>query len=563
MNAFGNYLLQMGCWLAGFWLIYALVLRNETFFNLNRWFLLSGLVLSLLMPLFPLRYAVEVAPSNVELMALSEAALTDDPILKSSFPVWKAIYGAGMLFFLIRFLWQYGKLVGARKRGEKMIMGTTQLYRLKSDTAPFSFFSKIYVSNKMSNNTELNAVIAHEKVHIDERHWIDLMVLELVRTVQWFNPLLIMYQKAVKENHEYLADRGTLQSGVSAHTYKALLANRMLGVPVLLIANGFTMFNPTKRIFMMNKNKTMPVKRLKLLWAIPVFAIILTAFAKPEYVPAQTIMKDKAINTNTITVKGKVSNDKGEPLHGASVVVAGSNLGTVSGIDGKFILAGVEPDDKIVFSFVGYQTVQLPAQKSLEVQMIRTRTNIEVSGYGNMPGDATPPPPPPPPFLNLRSEDGKNPLILIDRKPFEGDLKTIDINTIEKIEVLKEQSATAMYGKKGENGVVLITTKKQASPSNDEVFVVVEEIPQFKGGPMALKSYLEKATAGSDEKGTVRLQFTVETDGSISKIKTVDSPSKALGEKAISILSSMPAWNPGKQRGKPVAVDYSILIEFK
>jgi protein TonB len=195
--------------------------------------------------------------------------------------------------------------------------------------------------------------------------------------------------------------------------------------------------------------------------------------------------------------------------------------------------------------------------------MIRTRTNIEVSGYGNMPGDATPPPPPPPPFLNLRSEDGKNPLILIDRKPFEGDLKTIDINTIEKIEVLKEQSATAMYGKKGENGVVLITTKKQASPSNDEVFVVVEEIPQFKGGPMALKSYLEKATAGSDEKGTVRLQFTVETDGSISKIKTVDSPSKALGEKAISILSSMPAWNPGKQRGKPVAVDYSILIEFK
>jgi hypothetical protein len=246
-----------------------------------------------------------------------------------------------------------------------MIMGTTQLYRLKSDTAPFSFFSKIYVSNKMSNNIELNTVIAHEKVHIDERHWIDLMVLELVRTLQWFNPLLIMYQKAVKENHEYLADRGTLQSGVSAHTYKALLANRMLGVPVLLIANGFTLFNPTKRIFMMNKNKTMPVKRLKLLWAIPVFAIILTAFAKPEYVPAQTIMKDKAINTNTITVKGKVSNDKGEPLHGASVVVAGSNLGTVSGIDGKFILAGVEPDDKIVFSFVGYQTVQLPAQKAL------------------------------------------------------------------------------------------------------------------------------------------------------------------------------------------------------
>ncbi len=646
MNALGSYLLQMGCWLAGFWLVYVLVLRKETFFNLNRWFLLSGLVLSLFMPMFPLRYALEVAAPEVEFPSLSEVSISEIGTQKTGFQVWKVIYGIGMLFFLVRLVWQYAKLVKARKQGEKVMLGNRLLFKLKSDTAPFSFFNKIYVSSKMCNDIELKTVLAHEKVHIEERHWIDLMVLELVRTVQWFNPLLTLYQKAVKENHEYLADRGTLQSGVSAHTYKSLLANRMLGVPVLLIANGFTLFNPTKRIFMMNKNKTMPVKRLKLLWALPVVALIMTAFAKPNYVPVQTskngtlsnetltqvkgkvfdqfgkpvaealiltenglnrsltdkdgaftisgvsdlsevtlskegynevnrivksenelvilTMKDKMANNKTISVKGKVSNEKGEPLPGASVIVAGSTLGTVSGVDGQFSLSGIKPEDWIVFSFVGYQTVKVKVQESIEVQMKREVVDIEVVGYGKMPGEGTPPPPPPPlPYLNLRSEGGKMPIIHVDGKLFEGDINSIDPNTIERMEVLKDQSAIARYGKKGENGVVLITTKKQPSSSNGEVFVVVEELPSYKGGPAALQTYLEKATAGSKEKGAVKVQFTVASDGSIDKIKVVDSPSKALNDKAISIVQSMPAWKPGMQRGKPVAVDYSIKIDFK
>jgi len=646
MNAFGSYLLQMGCWLAGFWLIYVLVLRKETFFNLNRWFLLSGLVLSLLMPMFPLRYAVEVAAPEVEFQALSEVPIAEIAAPQTGFVVWKVVYGLGILFFLARSVGQYVKLLRVRKRGEKVVLGNMLLFKLKSDTAPFSFFSKVYVSSKMCNDTELKTVLAHEKVHIDERHWIDLMVLELVRTVQWFNPLLILYQKAVKENHEYLADRGALQSGVSAHTYKALLANRMLGVPVLLIANGFTLFNPTKRIFMMNKNKTMPVKRLKLLWALPVFALILTAFARPEYVPAQNTengahsneallqvkgkvfdqfgkpvadaliyskneqirslsdedgcfvlegvsglsdvalskegynevnrivtgenelviltMKNKSVNNKTISIKGKVITEKGEPLPGASVILAGSNQGTVSGVDGTFSLDGIKPDDRIVFSFVGYQTVKVKAQKNLEVQMKRAVLAVEVVGSGNRPGDVTPPPPPPPPpYFELKGNDGKKPLVILDGKAFEGDINSIDPNTIERVEVLKSQSATAEYGKKGENGVVLITIKKQPSSSDGEVFVVVEELPSFKGGPAALQAYLEKATAGSREKGTVQVQFTVEADGSINKIKVIDSSSKALGDKATSIMQSMPAWIPGTQRGKSVAVDYSMKIEFK
>jgi len=266
MEALGNYLLQMACWLAGFWLVYAAFLRNETFFKLNRWFLLTGLIVSVLMPLFPVYYRTETATTDFyalsTMLRYSQATeiSTEKPV-----NYWMLAYIFGVLVFVSRFLWQTFRLRKMRKQVDIEQSGSAKIYRLDTDTAPFSFFRNIYVSKNLCGECELKAVIAHEKVHIEERHWADLLLLEMVRAVQWFNPLLMFYRKAILQNHEYLADTGTLQKGVSARTYKAILANQMLGVPVLQIANGFTLFNPIKRITMMNKNRTKPQKRLKLL----------------------------------------------------------------------------------------------------------------------------------------------------------------------------------------------------------------------------------------------------------------------------------------------------------
>jgi protein TonB len=78
-----------------------------------------------------------------------------------------------------------------------------------------------------------------------------------------------------------------------------------------------------------------------------------------------------------------------------------------------------------------------------------------------------------------------------------------------------------------------------------------------------LNAYLAKATAGSKEKGTAIVQFTVMPNGSLSNIKIVNAPSLSLGEKAMEIVRSMPKWNPGKQRGKAVKVDVSLNIDFQ
>ncbi|HOO85960.1 MAG TPA: carboxypeptidase-like regulatory domain-containing protein, partial [Prolixibacteraceae bacterium] len=502
MEALGNYLLQMACWLAGFWLVYAAFLRNETFFKLNRWFLLTGLIVSVLMPLFPVYYRTETATTDFyalsTMLRYSQATeiSTEKPV-----NYWMLAYIFGVLVFVSRFLWQTFRLRKMRKQVDIEQSGSAKIYRLDTDTAPFSFFRNIYVSKNLCGECELKAVIAHEKVHIEERHWADLLLLEMVRAVQWFNPLLMFYRKAILQNHEYLADTGTLQKGVSARTYKAILANQMLGVPVLQIANGFTLFNPIKRITMMNKNRTKPQKRLKLLWALPVAAIIMTAFAEPVYVQTNSVNETEIVEGKTITVKGKVSDENGEPLPGTSIIIAGTIKGTLSDAKGKFELEGVLPENELVFSFVGYKSELLEARKKMNVQLER---QTMVISYITEEVTTPLPPCPPPPIVKfeempsglsviLGEKTGDSPLIILDGKEYQGDINDIDVNTIQTLEVLKDASATAVYGKKGKNGVVLIKSKDKSKSQDEEVFVVVEDMPSFVGGTPALNAYLAKA----------------------------------------------------------------------
>jgi TonB-dependent SusC/RagA subfamily outer membrane receptor len=633
METLGSYLLQMACWLAGFWLVYAAFLKKETFFELNRWFLLAGLVASLVLPMFPIRYNVVVAASNLSLKVLAVATSGAERVSKLNY--WAIAYFLGVALFIIRFAWQSAKLYRLRRQSERIAFGEAQLFKLEKDTAPFSFFNSIYVSKKMCGETELKTVVAHEKVHIDERHWADLLLLEVARALQWFNPLLILYRKAMMQNHEYLADNGTLQKGVSARTYKAVLANQMLGQPVFQVANGFTLFNANKRIVMMNKDKTTPIKRLKLLWALPVMALLMVAFAKPNYVQGESLSQ-ATIADETITVKGKVTDEKGKPLPGTSIIVANTTTGTLSDAQGNYTLTGIKPDTEIVFSFVGYGTKVVKAATKLNVSLSKEVFVIDATN-----NQIAPPPPPPPPFV-LKGDNGKKPLILIDGKVSTVDLNTINPNTIEKVEVLKDQSATAVYGDKGKDGVVLITMKKgtgpipepvppvntlalsdnsfptdgkvliivdgkitnlsfsqinektiesvnilkgkeaiakygekardaaveittkkaNLKPESNEVFVVVEEMPQYQGGLEALGSYINAKTSAMNEVGFAEVRFLVDTDGQVKDVKAVSTESDKLNKLATEIISGFPKWTPGMQRGKTVPVLMQIGIDF-
>jgi len=190
-------------------------------------------------------------------------------------------------------------------------------------------------------------------------------------------------------------------------------------------------------------------------------------------------------------------------------------------------------------------------------------------------------PPPPPPF------DAKNPPLYIVDGVIIDNVETIKPADIESIDVLKDKSATEIYGQKGKNGVILITSKKNvnvdsdkkveniaianaADPKKDKpVFVVVEQMPEFPGGALALRNFIAQSVKYPVEAqkagvvGKVFVTFVVNNNGKVENTKIARSVNPALDAEAIRVVNSLPDWKPGMQHGEAVDVSYTMPIEFK
>lgn len=179
------------------------------------------------------------------------------------------------------------------------------------------------------------------------------------------------------------------------------------------------------------------------------------------------------------------------------------------------------------------------------------------------------------------SINGK-PLIIVDdvRMAKDFEINSISTNDIQSISVLKDKSAVALHGEEAKNGVIIITTKKKAleqeelkrkamTPDNNEVFVVVENQPEYPGGSAAMMEFLAaniQYPAEAKDKGIqgrVITNFVIETDGSISDVQIVRGVDPLLDKEAARVIGSMPKWKPGVQRGNEVRVRYTLPVVFR
>ena len=213
----------------------------------------------------------------------------------------------------------------------------------------------------------------------------------------------------------------------------------------------------------------------------------------------------------------------------------------------------------------------------------------------NAAGDlnAPPPPPPPPPSSGIKYKgDGPQPLYVVDGSIIsEEGLEKINPDAIESICVLKPQSDTVnlalyKYGEKGKNGVIVITTKKNAvapvkeipavkaieattAETQKEAFIVVEEMPKFPGGKDAMDAWINAnlkypaEAVKNKTTGKVLVNFMVTWAGKIKDVTVSKSVSPLLDAEAVRVISSMPEWKPARQGGKPVDVQYCVPVEFK
>ena len=532
MGAFFVYIVKSAVCLAVFYLFYRLLLSRETFHRFNRIALLGILILSCVIPFaeVTMKEPMEVSQhlltwEELLLMAEFNQATTLEAAPVSPI-MWREVllmvYLLGIVFFFLRNVWSLSRML-------RLIKGSTvarqengiTLITHQKDIAPFSWMKFVVISEKdLKENGE--EILTHEYAHIRKRHSIDLLIADICIFFQWFNPASWLLKQELQNIHEFEADESVIAQGIDAKKYQLLLIKRAVGTRLYSMANSFNHSSLKKRITMMLKKKSSPWARLKYLYVLPLAAIAVAAFARPEISneldeisavkvnDLTAIMKTEEVKSTEnhpvkeIKVQGQVL-EKGtnNPVVGANVIIKGTTSGTITDLDGNFVLT-------------------MPVGATLSVS-----------------------------YINMKTKE----LAITEEL----------IGKIKSLKVYLEEEAAAKAGEV----VVVGYGGGEEVPDDAPAFQVVEEMPEFPGGMGECLKFLAKNVKYPMEsqqagvQGKVIVQFVVEKDGSIANPKVVRNLDPNLDGEAIRVISIMPKWKPGMQKGQPVRVKYTVPVTFK
>jgi len=565
MSSILLYSIKSAIVLAMLYLPYMLMLRRESFFRFNRMMLLGILFLSLVLPLCnisgmsldrqPVVQAaqLQILELGIPIHVLPEVQVVADGTVKygttgfSVFLLVSILYIVGMMILLAIRLWQVGRLQFGLRKGTlwQQEENGVRIYCHADDVNPFSWMRNIVISQKDYDEAG-REIVLHEMGHIQAHHSWDVVLLTLVQMLQWWNPLAYVLGISLRDVHEYEADDYVLRQGISAQSYQLLIIKKAVGSGSYAFANSFNHSLTKKRITMMKNSNSNPWMRSKALYVIPVAALALSAFATPKFVAP---------------IKDAVTKLEGKSTENSP------NLQDF-----------LEEKEEIAVKEVSGKATASVAEAQEEVQPL-----IVLNGkIFDIPKEAIP-------SKRVNAEEQLTKLL------------NIDAEDIESITVLQKDAAIAVWGEKGANGVIDITTKdandlKENQP-DDKIFDKPEVLPQFPGGETELMGWLARNVKYPSEaieygvQGRIFVQFVVEKDGSISDIKIAkvsdgraivvtaykakdDSPEelnkeneekglKALQDESIRVVKAMPKWKPGTNKGKPVRSYFNLPIMFR
>ena len=307
-----EYLLKSSAVIILFYLCFHLFLRKETFFQHNRGFLLIGLVIALVFPLIVIPVYIPLETVIVpEFQYLSTiASQTELPSATSTFQ-WTdlipIVYGIGLIIFLIQFLFQFGSLLLLVLKNPKNRDGIYTYVTVKYDISPFSFFKWIVFNPNAFKDDELELILTHEKVHASQLHSIDILLTQLACSVFWFNPLMWLYRKDVRQNLEYIADFKTQTTSNKDRTYQHLLLKTSVTNHQIPLSNNFYNSLIKERIVMLKKSRSNKRKQWRYLLILPLLAgLLMSVSTKEVYVEANSTF-EKPDNTFEFVVTKKTT----------------------------------------------------------------------------------------------------------------------------------------------------------------------------------------------------------------------------------------------------------------
>ncbi len=345
MQAFVTYELKSAAVLAVFYLFFKVLLSRESYHRLNRLVLLATATLSFVLPLCVITIVrvqtlsepmaeVVVEPAVGELLT-SATQLSTGSVDWWAVALWVMVAGA-----LAVVAWSVVSVVAIRRlmASSRMVQYEgARLFVTEREVVPFSWFGNIILSERdLSEGGDI--IITHEQAHQRLHHSVDVLFMNLCCALQWFNPAAWLLRRDLRELHEYEADEAVLCSGVDAKEYQLLLIRKAVGNKSYSIANSLNHSTLKNRITMMLQKKSTPASRMRVLYALPLVCLSLTAFAETETIVqfddkvTENIPEKQTLN---ITLRGEeiFLNDQRVSLEGLAEALAQSGAPTQSVVD--------------------------------------------------------------------------------------------------------------------------------------------------------------------------------------------------------------------------------------
>lgn len=529
------YFLKINVAIALFYAFYRLFFYKDTFFVWRRTALLCFFAVSAVVPLFNIQTWVERQEPMVAVADLYATVVlpeitptvqteTDGKLLMAD--------GIGMAYWAVavllavRCLVQLAGIVRLARRCPTQKIDGTTVHLLPRPEGPFSFFHWIFVCPGTHTAEELHEILTHECTHARQWHSIDVLIGELACIVCWFNPFAWLMKREIRTNLEYLADEKVLETGHDSRTYQYHLLGLSHHKAAATIYNSFNVLPLKKRIMMMNKRRTRAIGRTKYLMFLPLAALLMivsnieavaratqkittdvieavTPVAPPDIQPQfeNIVPLPQQDKSDKVTYKGKIVDEAGNPLSDVQIVT-----------DRKFqSITTSTVNDKGEF--------RIETSPEASIAFLYKGKDAQILGWG-----------------------------------WAGNPETL--------------------AKMDSNNMVIVLKPQQVinapTDGDEDVFEVVENMPEFPDGGMpGLMKYLStnirypEAAHKAGTQGRVTVQFVVGKDGSIGNVSILRGVDPALDAEAIRVISGMPKWKPGTQKGEPVNVKYTVPVMFR
>ena len=578
--SWAHYLLQVNIYLIIFYCFYKLLLSKETYFALNRLYLISSALFSLAIPFLRFELFSEKVVSDQLYISVSEinSVVSNYAILPQTQEQYDwgrfivIIYLLGAFIYFLIFLYQ--------------LISINQLFNKTHENEAFSFLNRKLVS---ANLPERATIDLHEDIHIKQLHSLDVIFFEIIGIITWFNPVIYAYKKTIKNIHEYLADEAAAKFQGDKETYALLLLSQALGIKPNSLTNGFASKSLIKkRIMMLHKQRSKKVAVLKYGIFVPLFglalvlssatirknnqilnvaekitlenakAIVQSVFNYPKKVEildptelnkTKTIATNLNIKENLTTQNTEINqNDFIEFFNYIAKKINYPEAAAKKGIQGNTIVNFTVKYGRII-DLVPQAELGYGCEQEVERKILSFNGNIPRDGKYSL-------------KVSFKLENATTEFKNEDLYAFEpyNELQTLIITGVFKKAILDKPTTLT-------NNTIQESSKNELE-NQTYSYTTQTSAPEYGEGMNKLNSFLQKAIVypisaiDNEVEGTVIINFTVEKDGTLTNIKTAKRLGFGIEEEAIRVLKLTKNWKPALQNGKPISIAYSVPIKF-